>query len=61
MPYRQSARFTVTNEGKQEVRAFYSNIDYMTVPALPDDVALFPRAVPPGGAVRARGQRRARS
>ncbi|MBZ5619143.1 MAG: DUF2961 domain-containing protein [Acidobacteriia bacterium] len=37
MPYRQSARFTVTNEGKQEVGSFYSNIDYMTVPSLPAD------------------------
>ena len=41
MPYRQSARFTVTNEGKQEVGSFYSNIDYMTVPALPDDAMYF--------------------
>jgi hypothetical protein len=29
MPYRASARITVTNEGKQNVGAFYSNIDYM--------------------------------
>jgi hypothetical protein len=41
MPYRRSARFTVTNEGKQEVPAFYSNIDYLTVPALPDDIVYF--------------------
>ena len=41
MPYRRSARFTVTNEGKQEVGSFYSNIDYMTVPALPDDALYF--------------------
>ena len=41
MPYKQSARFTVTNEGKQEVGAFYSNIDYMTVPRLPDDALYF--------------------
>jgi D-arabinan exo alpha-(1,3)/(1,5)-arabinofuranosidase (non-reducing end) len=41
MPYRRSARFTVTNEGKQDVPSFYSNIDYMTVPALPDDVLYF--------------------
>jgi hypothetical protein len=27
MPYRRSARFTVTNEGTQEVGSFYSNID----------------------------------
>ncbi len=41
MPYRRSARFTVTNEGKQEIPSFYSNIDYMTVPALPEDVLYF--------------------
>jgi hypothetical protein len=41
MPYRQSARFTVTNEGKQEVGSFYSNIDYMTVPSLPEDTLYF--------------------
>jgi hypothetical protein len=41
MPYRQSARFTVTNEGRQDVGAFYSNIDYMTVPRLPEDVLYF--------------------
>ena len=41
MPYRTSARLTVTNEGKQEVGAFYSNIDYMTVPGLPGDAMYF--------------------
>jgi len=41
MPYRKSARFTVTNEGKQNVGAFYSNIDYQTVPSLPPDVLYF--------------------
>jgi hypothetical protein len=41
MPYRQSAKFTVTNEGKQEVPSFYSNIDYMTVPSLPADTLYF--------------------
>jgi hypothetical protein len=40
MPYR-SARLTVTNEGKAEVRAFYSNIDYQTVSALPQDSLYF--------------------
>ena len=34
MPYRKSARFTVTNESKQPIGAFYSNIDYQTVAAL---------------------------
>jgi hypothetical protein len=41
MPYRKSALMTVTNEGKQDVGAFYSNIDYMTVPALPEDALYF--------------------
>ena len=41
MPYRQSARFTVTNEGKAEVGSLYSNIDYLTVPRLPDDSLYF--------------------
>jgi hypothetical protein len=41
MPYKQSARFTVTNEGSQEVGSLYSNIDYMTVPRMPDDAMYF--------------------
>jgi hypothetical protein len=41
MPYRRSARFTVTNEGKQEIGDFYSNIDYQTVPSLPADAMYF--------------------
>lgn len=41
MPYRKSARFTVTNEGAQEIGAFYSNIDYQSMPALPADVLYF--------------------
>ena len=41
MPYRRSARLTVTNEGSQDVNSFYSNIDYMTVPTLPDDALYF--------------------
>jgi Protein of unknown function (DUF2961) len=41
MPYKRSARFVVANEGKQDVTSFYSNIDYMTVPKLPDDVVYF--------------------
>jgi hypothetical protein len=41
MPYRKSARMAVTNEGRQQVGAFYSNIDYMTVPSLPDDALYF--------------------
>jgi hypothetical protein len=41
MPYRTSARITVTNEGSGQVNSFYSNIDYMTVPALPADALYF--------------------
>ena len=41
MPYKKSARFTVTNESKQPIGAFYSNIDYQTVPALPADALYF--------------------
>jgi len=41
MPFRRSARFTATNEGTQKVGAFYSNIDYQIVPALPDDALYF--------------------
>jgi len=41
MPFKRSARFTVTNEGKQDVGAFYSNIDYQLVPALPADAMYF--------------------
>jgi len=41
MPFRRSARITVTNEGSQQVNAFYSNIDYMLVEALPRDAMYF--------------------
>ena len=41
MPYRRSARLTVTNEGTQDVNSFYSNIDYISVPRLPDDALYF--------------------
>lgn len=41
MPYRKSARFTVTNEGAAAVGSFYSNIDYQNVPALPEDSLYF--------------------
>jgi hypothetical protein len=41
MPYAKSARMTVTNEGKGNVGAFYSNIDYQNVASLPDDVLYF--------------------
>jgi D-arabinan exo alpha-(1,3)/(1,5)-arabinofuranosidase (non-reducing end) len=41
MPFRRAARITATNEGKQQVNAFYSNIDYQLVPTLPDDAMYF--------------------
>ena len=41
MPYRRGARLTVTNEGSQEVSSFYSNIDYLSVPRLPDEALYF--------------------
>ena len=41
MPYRTSARVTVTNEGAQVVGSFYSNIDYKTVARLPEDALYF--------------------
>ena len=36
MPFRKSARVTVTNEGSEAVDSFYSNIDYQLVPGLPE-------------------------
>lgn len=41
MPFRRSARITVTNEGSRKVDAFYSNIDYQLVPSLPADSLYF--------------------
>jgi len=41
MPYRTAARMTVTNEGKQPVGSFYSNIDFLAVDALPADTMYF--------------------
>jgi len=41
MPFRKSARITATNESGRRVDAFYSNIDYQIVPALPDEVLYF--------------------
>lgn len=41
MPFRRSARITATNEGKQRIGAFYSNIDYQVVPSLPEDTLYF--------------------
>ncbi len=41
MPYRKSALLTATNEGADEVRAFYINTDYQQMPALPADAMYF--------------------
>jgi hypothetical protein len=41
MPYRNGARLAVSNEGRQEVGSFYSNIDYVTLPQLPRDALYF--------------------
>lgn len=41
MPFHKSARMTVTNEGKEKVGAFYSNIDYQVVSSLPQDACYF--------------------
>ena len=41
MPWRRSARFTVTNEGEKQVGAFYSNIDYISVNSQPADMLYF--------------------
>jgi hypothetical protein len=40
MPFKKSARLTVTNEGKEPARSFYSNIDYISAP-VPDDALYF--------------------
>ena len=41
MPYRKSAKITITNQGTHPIDAFYSNIDYQTLPELPQDVLYF--------------------
>jgi hypothetical protein len=41
MPYAKSARLTVTNEGREEVPAFYYYVDYRDLPALPPDTPAF--------------------
>ncbi len=41
MPFRRAARITVSNEGAQPLRALYSNIDYQTMPSLPEDAMYF--------------------
>jgi hypothetical protein len=41
MPFRRSARITVTNESDQPLHALFSNIDYQLLPSLPDDAMYF--------------------
>jgi hypothetical protein len=41
MPFRRSARITVTNESSAQIGAFYSNIDYQLVSSLPEDTMYF--------------------
>jgi hypothetical protein len=56
MPFRRSARITVTNESTQRVGAYYSNIDYQLVPALPERSLYFHaqyRQSTPNAAVKA--------
>ncbi len=41
MPFAKSAKITVTNEGKMRVGAFYSYVDWRTLPKLPKNTAYF--------------------
>ena len=41
MPFRKSARITVTNEGQQAISAFYYNIDWQKQASVPADAAYF--------------------
>jgi len=41
MPFRQSCRITVTDEGNRPVTMFYYHVDWQKHPSLPDDVAYF--------------------
>jgi hypothetical protein len=41
MPFRKSARITLTNEGDEPLRAFYYNIDWEKHERLADDMAYF--------------------
>jgi hypothetical protein len=41
MPFRKSARITVTNEGEKPIMAFYSYVDWQKLPALPEDTPYF--------------------
>ncbi|MBC9795724.1 glycoside hydrolase family 172 protein [Sinomicrobium weinanense] len=41
MPFRKSAKVTITNEGKQAIDAFYYNIDWEKHQSLPEDIGYF--------------------
>lgn len=41
MPFKKSAKVTVTNEGNQAIDAFYYNIDWEKHNSLPDNIAYF--------------------
>ncbi len=41
MPFRKSARITVTNEGDIPINAYYYNIDWEKHASLPEDIAYF--------------------
>lgn len=41
MPFRKSAKITVTNEGEQAIDAYYYNIDWEKHQSLPEDIAYF--------------------
>jgi len=41
MPFRKSAKITITNEGEQKINGFYYNIDWEKHASLPNDVAYF--------------------
>ena len=41
MPFRRSAKITVTNEGDENIGAFYYNIDYERHESLPEDIGYF--------------------
>ncbi len=41
MPFRKSARITVTNEGRVRVRSFYYYVDWRKLPSLPPNTAYF--------------------
>jgi hypothetical protein len=41
MPFKKSAKITITNEGEQEIDAFYYNIDWEKHKSLPENTAYF--------------------